>query len=64
MTTTRTEEVTELAVLATKAADSVMALEAAHRSDPSFDAAMILFRTTVQVGIFSTPPRHSLNCRP
>ncbi len=42
-------------MLATEAAGSLMALEAAHTSDPALDAAMVLFKAVVQVGTRPVP---------
>ena len=50
VTATRAEEVAEFAVLAAEAVGRIMVLEAAHVSDPPFDAAMVLLETVVQVG--------------
>jgi hypothetical protein len=43
VTAAGTEEITKFIMLATEAVGRVMNLEAPHTSDPSFDAAMILF---------------------
>jgi hypothetical protein len=43
------EEVAELIVLSAESVCRVMLLEAAHTSDPYFDAAMVLFKSIVQV---------------
>ena len=42
-------------MLATEAVRSVMALEAAHTSDPALDATMVLFKAVVQVGTRPVP---------
>jgi hypothetical protein len=44
VTTARTEDIAEFAMLATEAVGRVMVLEAPHTSGPSFDAAMVLFK--------------------
>jgi hypothetical protein len=43
------EEVAEFIMLSAEAACRVMLLEAAHTSDPSFDPAMVLFKSIIQV---------------
>ena len=48
-------------MLATEAARSVMALEAAHTSDPALDAAMVLFKAIVQVGTRPVPDYWMVN---
>jgi hypothetical protein len=45
------EEVAKFVVLSAEAVCCVMLLEAAHTSGPSFDPAMILFKSIVQVHI-------------
>ena len=45
------EEVTEFIVLSAEPVGRVMLLEAAHTSDPSFDPAMVLFESIVQIDI-------------
>ena len=45
------EEVTKFIVLSAEAVGRVVLLEAAHTSDPSFDPAMVLFKSIVQVDI-------------
>jgi hypothetical protein len=45
------EEVTEFIVLSAEPVGRVMLLEAAHTPDPSFDPAMILFKSIVQLDI-------------
>jgi hypothetical protein len=45
-----TQEVAEFIMLSAKARRRVMILEAAHTSDASLDAAVILFEPVVQVG--------------
>jgi hypothetical protein len=45
------EEVTKFIVLSAEPVGRVMLLEAAHTSDPSFDPAMVLFKSIVQVDI-------------
>jgi hypothetical protein len=45
-----TQEVAEFIMLSAKAFRRVMSLEAAHSSDVSLDAAVILFESVVQVG--------------
>ena len=52
---TGTEKVAKLAMLATEAVGGVLVLEAAHSSDPSLDAAMVLFKAIVHVGIGPVP---------
>jgi hypothetical protein len=44
-------------MLATESVGRVMSLEAPHTSDPSLDAAMILFKAVVQVGAGPVPHR-------
>ena len=61
MTAARTEEISEFTMLATETAGCPMILEAAHTSDPSLDAAKILFETVVQVGTRSVPDRLAQN---
>jgi hypothetical protein len=46
-------------MLATEAASGIMALEAAHTSDPACDATMILFKTIVEVCAGPVPHRPS-----
>jgi hypothetical protein len=43
------EEVAEFIVLSAEAVCRVMLLEAAHTSDPSFDPAVVLFKSIIQV---------------
>src|SRR6478752_10147444 len=43
------EEVAELIILSAKSVCRFMLLEAAHTSDASFDPAMVLFKSIVQV---------------
>ena len=43
------EEVAELIILSAKSVCRLMRLEAAHTSDASFDPAMVLFKSIVQV---------------
>ena len=43
------EEVAEFIVLSAKSVCRIMLLEAAHTSDPSFDPAMVLFKSIVQI---------------
>ena len=52
-------------MLATEAVRSVMALEAAHTSDPALDATMVLFKAVVQVGTRPVPDglAGSVRCR-
>jgi hypothetical protein len=60
-----TEEITKFIMLATEAVGRVMSPEAPHTSDPSFDAAMILFKAVVQVGAGPVPhrlPQHAADC--
>ena len=45
------EEVAEFIVLSAEPVGRVMLLEAAHTSDPSFDPAMVLFKSIIQVDI-------------
>jgi hypothetical protein len=45
------EEVAEFFVLSAEPVCRVMLLEAAHTSDPSFDPAMVLFQSIVQVHV-------------
>ena len=49
MTATRAKELSEFTVLTTEAVGGAMALEAAHTSDPAFNAAMVLVEAVVQV---------------
>ena len=49
VTAAAAEEVTELIVLSAKPVGRIMLLEAAHTSDPSFDPAMVLFQSIVQI---------------
>jgi hypothetical protein len=46
-----TKEVTEFTVLAAKPVSRVMLLEAAHTSDPSFDPAMVLLKSIIQIDV-------------
>jgi hypothetical protein len=57
MTTAGAAEVAEFAMLATEAGSGIVALEAAHTSDPAFDPTMVLFKTVVQVGVGSMADR-------
>ena len=50
VTAARAKEVATFAMLATEAVGGVMALEAAHASDPALDAAMVLLEAVVEVG--------------
>ena len=59
VTTAGAEEVAEFAMLTTEAAGIVMVLEAPHTSDPALDAAMILFKTIVEVHAGPVPHRPS-----
>jgi hypothetical protein len=43
------EEVAELIVFSAEPAGSIMLLEATHTSDPSFDPAMVLFKSIIQI---------------
>ena len=43
------EEVAEFIVLSAEAVCCVVLLEAAHTSDPSFDPAMVLFKSIIQI---------------
>ena len=45
------KEVSEFIVLSAEPVGRVMLLEAAHTSDPSFDPAMVLFKSIVQIDI-------------
>ena len=45
------EEVAEFIVLSAEPVCRVMLLEAAHTSDPSFDPAMVLFKSIIQVDV-------------
>jgi hypothetical protein len=47
MTTAGAEEVAEFTMLATEAGSGIVALEAAHTSDPAFDPTMVLFKMIV-----------------
>jgi len=60
--TAGTKEISEFTMLATEAARGVRALEAAHTLDPSFDAAMVLFKTIVEVNAGPVPHRLSQHC--
>ena len=51
------EEISEFAVLPAEAVGGVVALEAAHTSDPALDAAMVLLEAIVQVGAGAVPDR-------
>ncbi len=57
VTTAGAEEVAEFAMLPTEAGSGIVALEAAHTSDPVFDATMVLFKTIVQVDVGSMADR-------
>jgi hypothetical protein len=57
MTTAGAEEVAEFAMLATEAGSGIVALEAAHPSDPTFDHTMVLFKMIVSIGV---GPQHWL----
>ncbi len=50
VTAARTEEIAKFAVLPAEAMGGVVALEAAHTSDPALDAAMVLLKAVVEVG--------------
>jgi hypothetical protein len=63
VTTAGTKEISEFTMLATEAARGVGALEAAHTSDPAFDAAMVLFKTIVKIH-FPVPNRLMANDEP
>ena len=43
------KEVAEFIVLSAEAVGRIMLFEAAHTSDPSFDPAMVLFKSIVQI---------------
>jgi hypothetical protein len=45
------EEVTEFIMLSAESVGRAVLLEAAHTSDPSFDPAMVLFKSIVQIDI-------------
>ena len=45
------EKVAEFVVLSAEPAGRVELLEAAHTSDPSFDPAMVLFKSIIQMDI-------------
>ena len=47
------KEVTQFIVLAAKTVGRTMLFEAAHALDPSFDPAMVLFKSIVQIDICS-----------
>ena len=49
VTGSTTEEVAEFIILSAKSGCYLMLLKAAHTSDASFDPAMVLFKTIVQV---------------
>jgi hypothetical protein len=49
VTVAETQEIAEFTMLATEAIGSLVALEAVHTSDPSFNPAMILFDAVTQV---------------
>ena len=51
VTAATAEEVTEFIVLSAKPVGGIMLLEPAHTSDPSFDPAMVLLESVVQVHI-------------
>ena len=53
VTAAGTKEIAEFTMLAAEALGGVVALEAPHTSDPSLDAAMVLFKTISQVGVGS-----------
>ena len=55
VTATGTEKVAEFAVLPAEAVGRIVALEAAHTSDPTLDAAMVLLEPVVQVGAGPMP---------
>jgi hypothetical protein len=62
VTTAGAKEISEFTMLATEAARGVRALEPAHTSDPAFDAAMVLFKTIVEVNAGPVPHRLSQHC--
>ena len=47
VTAAAAEEVTEFVVLSAKPVGCFMLLEPAHTSDPSFDPAMVLFKSII-----------------
>jgi hypothetical protein len=47
VTAARTEEIAKFVVFTTEAAGRVVALKAAHTSDPPFDAPMVLFKAVI-----------------
>ena len=49
MTGPAAKEVAKLIVLAAKAIGRTMLFEAAHTLDPSFDPAMVLFQSIIQI---------------
>ena len=49
MTGSAAEEVAEFIVLPAESVGRIMFFEAAHTSDPSFDPAMVLFKSIVQI---------------
>ena len=57
VTASGAEEFAEFAVLSVEASGGIMALEAAHASDPAPDAAMVLFEAVVHVGAGAVPDR-------
>jgi hypothetical protein len=59
MTTAGAKEIAEFTMLATEAGSGIRALEAAHTSDRTFDPAMILFKTVVEVDAGPVPHRPS-----
>jgi hypothetical protein len=64
VTATRAKKIAEFAVFSTEAPGGIMAFEASHTSDPALDAAMVLFKTIVQIGALPVPhglARHDAN---
>ena len=51
VTGSATEEAAEFVVFSAESVGRFMLLEAAHTSDPSFDPAVVLFQSIVQVDI-------------
>jgi hypothetical protein len=49
VTAVETQEMAEFTMLATEAIGSLVALEALHTSDPTFNPSMILFDVVIQV---------------
>lgn len=65
VTATRAKKIAEFAVFSTEALGGIMAFEASHTSDPALDAAMVLFKTIVQVGTGPVPhglAQHGADC--